>query len=97
MGRRVWTVSLMLTLAVAAIPAFAATPAPQAGPATPASLLDAILAPAIDSPAPMPRIINPYYGYCSQTCRGCYSGDHPSCLPDPDTGFPQTCTRIPSC
>jgi hypothetical protein len=39
----------------------------------------------------------PYYGYCSQTCSRCFSGDTQPCPPDPDTGFRQTCTRIPLC
>ncbi|HEX4962841.1 MAG TPA: hypothetical protein VF173_18540 [Thermoanaerobaculia bacterium] len=97
---RLWTVSfLALTLAVAAVPSFAATPTPppNADP-TAAALLDSIFAPATGVPTPELQAIQPpYNGYCSQTCRRCYSGNPQPCPPDPDTGFNQTCTRIPLC
>jgi hypothetical protein len=95
MSNRRLAVSLALALAIAAVPTWAATPAPQADPASTAALLDAIFAPATGVPVPASTL--PFHGYCSQTCHPCWSNDTPPCPPDPDTGFSQLCTRIQIC
>lgn len=95
MSSRRLTASLVLALAVAAVPAWAATPAPQADPINPAALLDAIFAPATSVPAS--TLTNPYLGFCSQTCRPCSSSAPQPCPPDPDTGSSQFCARTRIC
>jgi len=66
MSKRRLTASLVLALAVAAVPSFAAAPAPasNANQATQAALLDAIFAPATGVPSPVPQLRSPFYGYC---------------------------------
>ncbi|HEX4499309.1 MAG TPA: hypothetical protein VIE43_26790 [Thermoanaerobaculia bacterium] len=91
------SLAILLTTAVSAFAApTASQPSapPAARPATSANLLDAIL--GTGSPAPTNLSLGvAYTGYCSQTCSRCYSLD--GCPPDPDTGFRQTCTRVPLC
>lgn len=43
-------------------------------------------------------IPNYFYGYCSQDCRPCYSGNpYPQCPPDIYEGSPQYCLPFQGC
>src|SRR4051794_20630334 len=88
---------LAAVLTMASIPAFAASSAPPPGaPAVTVSafLLSlspvAALATSSRSEAERSIIQQPFYGYCSQSCQPCYSGNKPACPLD-DDGNGQFC------
>ena len=106
--RNLQAVSLAIVMAFAVVPTFAATPAnaPAAlcsgDHAVPAAV-NAFFMPAVTAtPATIsgatPPIVEGFYGYCSQDCRPCYSGDpYPQCPHDIYEGSPQYCMRFQGC
>ena len=105
--RNLQAVSLAIVMAFAAVPTFAATPAQSPAPLPPgdhtASVLKAIFAPAVNAtPATISGASTPnrppFYGYCSQDCTPCYSGDpYPQCPPDIYEGNGQSCLPFQGC
>jgi hypothetical protein len=107
--RNLQAVSLAIVMAVAVGPTFAATPANPPAARCPrdqaihASVLNAFFTPAVTAaPATTstlpPQLGGTFYGYCSQDCTPCYSGDpYPQCPPDIYSGNGQSCLQFQGC
>src|SRR5688572_11447511 len=107
--RNLQAVSLAIVMAFSVGPTFVATPANAPVTLSPedqailASVLNALFTPAVTATPAMigsatTQIAPYFYGYCSQDCTPCYSGDpYPQCPPDIFEGHGQVCLSFQGC
>jgi hypothetical protein len=106
--RNLRVICLAMVMAFAVVPAFAATPSTSPAAqcpedyAIPARVMHDLFTPVTTATTATSSGTNAFgdyfYGYCSQDCTPCYSGNpYPQCAPDIFDGTRQYCLPFRGC